>query len=56
MRIKQWVRGLWFDWTHRHVDRDVCCCGSSMSEHGWWDNHSPVEAYSYYRDLYVRGK
>lgn len=28
----------------------VCCCGSSMEDHGMGDNHSPVDSGRYYLD------
>ena len=48
---------MYFDACHQDVrerELEVCCCGSYMKEHGWYDGHSPVSSWDYARDCYVR--
>lgn len=29
-------------------DPDLCCCGSALEDHGWFENHSFVSEIDYY--------
>jgi hypothetical protein len=52
-RLRQWLRGKWFDWKNRNQPRGYCMCGSPVDKHSFGDGHSPVEDYAYHRVLYT---
>ena len=37
----------------RAEQESVCCCGSDMNAHGWWDGHSPVSSWDWALTCYL---
>ena len=55
LKLLRFIRGLRYDWQNRNTPNDVCCCGDPDDHDAWNAGHSPVNAYKYYKDLYVYG-
>ncbi len=51
-----WARGKIFDILNRNhrSHEGYCMCGDKIEYHGFGSGHSPVDAWYYYRDQFVR--
>jgi len=46
-RYEEMLRGVSRFLNDAPAESGVCCCGSPMDGHGYWDGHNPTDQFSY---------